>query len=190
MSSTVDPSKEREWIAGVRAGDLDAFRTVFEAFGPRLRQFARVWVPNDIAEDLVQEVLFSVWQRRQDLDPNKGTLSGYLFSAVRNHVHSYLRRQHVARRVENEDNAYEFLGEDATLGPDVEVIRGDLEAAIRTGLASLPDGQRAVLMLRWTQGLSFAEIADILSISQNAAMILASRGRKALQPFVAPYIDG
>jgi len=101
-----------------------------------------------------------------------------------------LRRQHVARRVETEDSAYEFLSEDATRGPDIDVIRGDLEAAIRTGLASLPDGQRAVLMLRWTQGLSFAEIADILSISQNAAMILASRGRKALQLFIAPYLDG
>jgi len=189
MSSTIDPSEEREWIAGVQAGDLGAFRKVFETFGPLLRRFARVWVPNDIAEDVVQDVLFGVWQRRHTLDPDQGTLRGYLFSAVRNQIHSYQRRLGVARRIVNEDAAHDFLGEDAAVDTNIEVIRGDLESAIQAGLTRLPDGQRAVLMLRWTQGLSFAEIAAALSISQNAAMLLASRGRKALQPFLAPYLD-
>lgn len=188
MSRFIDPSEEQKWITGVRAGDLDAFRQLFEVYSPRLQRFARVWLPRDAAEDLVQDVLFRIWERRGELNLETGKLTGYLFSAVRNRVANYLQREGVARRIEDEESARAFLSESTSSRADTDVAVQDFEIALKNGIKNLPEGQRAVLMLRWTQGLSFAEIATALSISQNAAMLLASRGRKALLPLLELYV--
>jgi RNA polymerase sigma-70 factor (ECF subfamily) len=182
VSRLIDPVQERAWIAGLKAGRVDVFRDLFETYVPPLRRFARVWTPRDVAEDLVQDVLFDVWQRREQLQPD-GRLVSYLFTAVRNQAIKYVRHQGIVSRAEDANVFLDRpeLGEGPT-APDQAVLAEDLHHAVRHAIAKLPDVQRAVLLLRWVEGLSYQQIAAALEITENAAMLHVSRARRTLQP--------
>jgi len=186
----VDARQEGELIAGLQAGRLDVFRLVFDTYAPVLRRFARVWTTADTAEDIVQDVLFDVWQRRDAFTVQAGSLTAYLFSAVRNRAVTHLRHQGTVRRMEENEGLLEPPGMGARpQAPDARVIEQDLRLAVDAAIARLPDVQRAVLLLRWTQGMSYERIAEVLSISANAAMLHASRARKALHPALRQLFD-
>ena len=87
------------WLAGIRSGQFDSFRSMFETLMPELWRFARLSVPSDIAEDIVQDVMFDLWQRRETVDVHNG-LTPYLFGAVRNRVAKYLRHEQIVARTE------------------------------------------------------------------------------------------
>jgi len=181
--------REREWIEGLRAGSVDVFETVFGAYAHRLHHFARLWVPADVAEDIVQDVLFDMWQRRGELKPRHDNLTGYLFAAVRNRTIDHRRHSKTVERTAAASG-------DSPLGmgagprhPDADMSADELHRAVDAALATLSVLQRAVLMLRWGQDLPMGEIARILEISENAVKLHASRGRQALAPLLEVLLD-
>jgi RNA polymerase sigma-70 factor (ECF subfamily) len=182
--------QEHEFIAGIRAGSMEVFRRVFEGYAPRLQHFARLWVPHDVAEDIVQDVLFDMWQRRLDLQPHQNNLTGHLFAAVRNRTRNYLHHHHIVQRVEASESNDSSPG--MGMGPrhpDAAMTADDIRTAVASALATLPELQRATLMLRWGEDMSFAQIATVLSISENAAKLHVSRGRRLLAPVLRPLLD-
>lgn len=185
----IDVAQQRDWIAGLRAGTLDAFRAVFEAYTPQLCRFAQVSVPADVAEDLVQDVLFDLWQRRETVVVGDGELTQYLFGAVRNRVMQYLRHQRVVRRTEERDDD-DVPGMGTTIASvESTVLAHDLESALAVSLEQLSEIQRAVLALRWTHGLSYEQIAGTLQISAQAARQHASRAQRVIRPLLVRYLD-
>jgi RNA polymerase sigma-70 factor (ECF subfamily) len=185
-----DRSQEREWIAGIRAGHVDVFRTVFETYARRLQQFAQIWVSRDVAEDIVQDILFDLWQRRADLHPHHDNLTGHLFAAVRNRTVDYLRHHQLIQRIEKAQTGDQPPGMGmGPRNPDSDVMAADLRATVASALSTLSELQRAALMLRWVQDMPFAQIAAVLSISENAAKLHVSRGRQVLAPFLKVLLD-
>ena len=61
------PAEERPWLAGLRTGDVSAFEQLYKAYFPALWEFAAKRVSDDLAEDIVQDVLFALWRRRAEL---------------------------------------------------------------------------------------------------------------------------
>jgi len=190
MSTLPTRDLEREWMSGVHAGRLDVFEVVFEAYAHRLQHFAQLWVTHDVAEDIVQDVLFDVWQRRAALDPQRGNLTAYLFSAVRNRAADYVRHMRVVERVEDNPNpdSPPGMGTGST-SPDAHVIVDDMWTAVDSALNALSDLQRAALMLHWGQDMSVAQVAGALSISENAAKLHIRRGRQTLSPILRFLLD-
>ncbi len=189
LSTPINLEQQLAWIAGLRAGRLDVFREVFDAYVRQLQHFAQLWVPRDVAEDISQDVLFNLWQGRVELDERRGSLTAYLFSAVRNRVLDHVRHEQIVIRTEN--GAFETppgMGR-GPADPDSSVMGSELREAIGAAFAELSALQRTVLMLRWVHDLSFAEIATTLSISENAAKLHASRGRQALAGLLKPLLD-
>lgn len=185
MSRLIDPAQEREWIAGLQAGRLEAFRALFDACVPILRRFARVWTPRDVAEDVVQDVLFDLWRRREALRAD-GSVMPYLFAAVRNRALKYVRHQGIVDRTEGTIHLFgpPGMGEEPRT-PDQLVVSDELEQHVRSAIAKLPEPQRAVLLLRWVEGFSYQDIATALAISENAAMLHVSRARRTLAPVLS-----
>lgn len=182
----VNSDQEREWIAGLRAGRIDVFRSIFEVYTLELRRFVSMSVPADVSEDIVQDVLFDIWQRRESLPLQDSGLTRYLFAAVRRRTWQYLRNQKVADRVEAENLEPLAMGV-VPPSPDSEVIEADLHAAFNSAISHLTELQRSVLMLRWTQQMSYEEVARTLSISPNAAMQHASRIRQVIKPVIEKF---
>ncbi|UQA93426.1 SigE family RNA polymerase sigma factor [Streptomyces halobius] len=108
------------------------------------------------AEDLLQSALFSTY-RAWDRISDKAALGGYLRRTMTNlHISAWRRRKL---------NEYPTEELPETAG-DVDAMRGtELRAVLWQALARLPENQRTMLVLRYYEGRTDPEIADILNIS-------------------------
>lgn len=127
------------------------------------------------AEDVVQDVFARLHARRASGRP--GEELAYIRASVLNACRSVLRRRVVARRA---DLTRDVLDERAAASAEAEAIRAEDRRQVLIALAALPDRRREVLILRYYLGLSEAEIAKTLGISQGTVKSAASRGIAAL----------
>ncbi len=177
-------TKEDDWVAGIRAGDVAVFEEVYLAYYQRLWEFANRYVrEGDAAEDVVQDVFGGLWLRREMLSPDD-SLTAYLFGAVRNRAVQTIRHATVVRRTAPDvlDDA-RALQDTRDSRPDAAVLESEMAAVVQRALDSLPELGRQVLMLRWQQQLGYSDIARILGISEAAAKQHGSRAQRALRPF-------
>jgi len=145
----------------------------FDATAPALVLFARQWTDSHAdAEDVVQEAFVRFWRagRHAAEDPK-----AYLFASVKRAALDARRGRLRRRRREAE------AGRDRR--PNEPVFESALErdewrAGVEAALATLPEGQREVLVLKVWGGLTFPQIAAVLGVPPNTA---ASRHRYALE---------
>ena len=142
---------------------------------PSLRRYARalLGVRGD-ADDLVQESLERALSRWHLFSPDR-PLRPWLFAIMHNQFISGRRRD--ARRGGGEP----IDAEDARLSvPATQDARVALHE-LADALAELPAEQREVVLLVGLEGLSYAEVAEILSIPLGTVMSRLSRGRERLR---------
>lgn len=129
------------------------------------------------AEDLTQASLvklYRAWPKlRQDSDPD-----AYLRRIMVNTQRSWWRARW--RRETPTARLPEDVGGEGTGGGDI-ADRQVLGALVRQALAGLPRQQRAVLVLRYCEDLSEAEVAEILGCSPGTVKTHAHRGMNALR---------
>lgn len=146
----------------------ESWKICFSELAPGLLLFARQWArsPAD-AEDIVQEAFVRFWRTNRDISNR-----GLLYATVRSIALDFIRRD--TRRARRESAAMSEV--DQSAAPVFE-IEDDSQRALVAAVDLLPLEQREVLTLKIWNDLTFAEIAGVLSISQNTA---ASRYRYAL----------
>lgn len=167
-----------------------AFEELFRATYAKLVRFAITYVGTpDSSEDVVGEVLASLWANRATLAVH-GTLEGYLFGAVRRRAVSAFR--HASRHT---GTSVRILGADEHWGmgasaesPDASVTGGDTRAMVWRAIAELPERQRTILSLRWQGELGWDDIAHALGSTNAAVQMQHSRAIKALRARLADFI--
>jgi len=167
-SSLLAPdAAEREWVARVRLADESAFESLFHTYYARLCDFVESYVHSpDVAEELVQAVFLRIWEHRATWEPTTG-VRAYLFAACRNHALGALKHERVVARVARRATREEIaLGIAAPrMGPDEELQASELASVLRQAVDRLPERRRSVVILRWQEQMSYAEIAHVLGIS-------------------------
>jgi RNA polymerase sigma-70 factor (sigma-E family) len=129
------------------------------------------------AEDAVQEV-FARLQAKRGQAGREGEELAYLRACVLNGCRSVLRRRTLARRIDASSQVFVDAG--ASESAEAAAIRSQERQEVLTALAALPTRRREVLVLRYFLGLSEAEIAATLGISNGAVKSTAARGLAAL----------
>lgn len=169
---------DRALVAKLRAGDIRAFELLFHAYFQPLWRFALRYVrASDVAEDLVQTVFEQVWSHRETLTVS-GDLRSYLFRAVRNRTINTRKHAVVEARVLDLATKVESVtAADPGLMPDEAVFR----AQVRRCVDGLPEPRRTAVILRYYEGLGFAEIADVLGSSVKATEMLVARAVRSLR---------
>lgn len=138
-----------------------------------------------LAEELVQDVFFALWQRRGSLDLSEN-MKPYLYTAARNAAMSHLRRRGLSNRV-GEDEARDVSG--SVQEADADVALHELSDAIDAALVTLPERARLVFTLSRDGGLSYAEIALTLGISVKAVEANMTRALRILPERLAPFLE-
>ncbi|MFQ6147897.1 SigE family RNA polymerase sigma factor [Streptomyces seoulensis] len=136
---------EAEFTAYVQERRASLFATAYHLTGDRFE-----------AEDLLQSALFSTY-RAWDRISDKAAVGGYLRRTMTNlHISAWRRRK-----------LNEYPTEELPETPgDTDAMRGtELRAVLWQALARLPELQRTMLVLRYYEGRTDPEIADILGIS-------------------------
>lgn len=125
------------------------------------------------AEDLTQETFVRVLRALPNFDPaGPASLSTWILTIATRLALNELRRP------EPKELAPEPIASERA---DADVERKRLGAAIASGVAALPDAQRAVLVLREYHDLDYAEIADVLELDVGTVKSRLSRARAALR---------
>jgi RNA polymerase sigma-70 factor (sigma-E family) len=139
------PSVEEDFTAYVRERRASLYATAYHLTGDRHE-----------AEDLLQSALFSTY-RAWDRITDKAAVGGYMRRTMTNlHISAWRRRK---------VNEYPTEEMPETVG-DTDAMGGtELRAVLWQALAKLPENQRTMLVLRYYEGRTDPEIADIMDIS-------------------------
>ena len=128
-------------------------------YGPRLKSFLICrGEQQHTAEDIIQEVMITVWTKAAQFDARKGSFSSWIYRMTRNkwidHKRKHDRLQPTAPEIMSSlsDNVVEAV--------DVDLERAEVSSEIRKQLAILPTKQKQILHLSFFEGLSHSQIAE------------------------------
>lgn len=163
---------EEKLLDLIKKDQNEAFKFLFQKYYSRLLRYAIRFVQEkEIAEDIIQEVFISFWEKRQLL--KSISLSSLLFCMVRNASINYLKQKVLVEKypiefIENIDGEEKLYTLDFALSADEETLYDDLKKRIQEALSILPQRSREVFLLSRFNGLKNKEIASKLKISTTA----------------------
>jgi len=114
------------------------------------------------AEDVTAAAFERAYRKRSRFDARRGTRRAWLFGIARNAALDELRRRRRLTELETEP------ADDAP-APDEQADAGLRRAALRTAMAALTARERELVALKFFAGLTNAEIADVLGVSESNA---------------------
>lgn len=142
----------------VESGDRQAFNQLVVHYGPRLKSWLLHRGEGDAnAEDIVQDVMVSVWQKAAQFDPDRATFSTWVFRMTRNRWIDHKRKHDRVQPMPPEDMA--VLADEPVDSPHETLMQSQSDAAVREAIAELPPEQKQMLQLAFFEGLSHSEIA-------------------------------
>ncbi len=171
-------------VERVRAGETALFEILMRRHNQRLYRVARAIVRDDSeAEDVMQEAYVSAYTHLHQFE-ERSRFSTWL---TRIAVHEALARvRKRARFTEFDDDGEVGDQAMAALGttgrtPEQQASNAELKALLEAAVESLPAAYRIVFVLREVEGLSTAETAESLGISEEAVKTRLHRGRALLR---------
>jgi RNA polymerase sigma-70 factor (ECF subfamily) len=196
----VAAAPEVEHARRLLAGDSSAFTPFVESFQQRIFQYTWLMCGHrEDAEEVAQDTLMKVFESFDQLrDPQH--VKAWVFRIAKNYCLMKRRRSVFAPERElsldelmpspAEDGASQRL-QVADTGelPEDRLLRGELNSRLETALRELPDNYRSVILLRDIEGLSTAEAAEVLDLSEDVVKQRLHRGRLALRKALAPYLE-
>lgn len=181
--------QENAVVRAVLNGDVNAFEMLVKEYEKNVYNLALRMVGNsEDAADMSQEAFIKAYN---SLDSFRGDskFSVWLYRIVSNvcldFIRSRKRKQTVSLSMEDDNgNDVELDIADDTQSPERLMDKRLTREAVRRGLASLPPGQRQILLLREIQGLSYDEIAEVLNVEAGTVKSRIFRARKKLSAFL------
>ena len=150
--------------------DAEAFAELVDAHADAMYRFAHSLLKEeDAAEDAVQDAFEGLWRKRKTVQSGKH--KSYLFTSVHNRCMDVLRRR---RPTVDPEIGLAQLGTES-------LVPHDLQGHLHQALSTLNERQQSLVLLRDYEGYSYAEIAEITSMSLDAVKVNLFRARRALR---------
>jgi RNA polymerase sigma-70 factor (ECF subfamily) len=175
--------------------DPDLFGVVFDRYFAEIHCYAAKRIGRDAADDVAAETFLAAFRARHRFDASRGSVRGWLYGIVTNHLSAYRRQEVRAYRAMAAASASTAAADQAEDGLADRVIArvdaGVVHRELATALAGLPHGDRDVLLLTALAGLSHAETAAALGIPYGTvgSRLNRVRGKLRALPGVAREID-
>ena len=184
-SSAEDAAVASRLIALVelaRNGDKDAFGQLYDHYQPSVYRFLYYRVGSmTLAEDLTAETFFRALRSMHSFRWQGKDFGAWLMTIARNLTADHFK----AGRTRLEQTTEDIQTLDTTSdGPEVEVLSSLTNESLLRALGELPTEQRECLIMRFLQGLSIAETAEILGRSSGAVKQLQLRGVRNLAKLI------
>ncbi|GAB5458878.1 MAG: RNA polymerase sigma factor RpoE [Henriciella sp.] len=204
QATPMGPFKEKKKLASVtglpgrRAEDAELMLRIQTSADKRaLAQLAlhyaprlKAWLINRgeqgmTAEDIVQDVMVTVWQKAGMFDPNKASFSTWAYRLTRNkwidHKRKYDRLQ------PTEPSVLLSLDDRMVDGADADYDHVEAARAVHDALAKLPNSQKEMLQLSFFEGLSHSQIAKRTGLPLGTVKSQIRGPLKKLQSHLAQY---
>ncbi|MFC1713239.1 RNA polymerase sigma factor [Candidatus Poribacteria bacterium] len=188
---------DEELMLSYRDGDEYAFEMLYRRYEKPLLNFIyRVTMDAADAENLCQEAFFRVVRGREKYQAT-AQFKTWLFQIALNLCRDRLRRMkhrsHLslnATASSEDDEAVELqeLIPDTSPNPGKHMEANEQESVVKQAIASLPEDQRLVVILKEYQGLKLSEIANIMNRPVGTVKSLNHRAHGKLRKMLAKYV--
>ncbi len=156
----MEQNQEKEWVARARRGDRGAVACLVDRYEREIFTYLFRMTRNvEDARDLTQEVFIKVFRKISGFRGDSGFRT-WLYRVATNHALNFLKRRPPAAS----DVPLTYLS-DPALSAAVALERRDMASHVTRAVQALPRRQKAVVVLRVQEGLTYAEIARVLDCS-------------------------
>jgi RNA polymerase sigma-70 factor (ECF subfamily) len=146
-------------VARLDGSEKDALRALHHRYAALVFTVAARFVDVPTAEEVVQDVFFTLWKKHETFDPARGTFKSWIVQIARRRALTELRRKQ--GRGQESDEALAQLSDDA-LEPDEASWLAHRRAVIQAAVDALPEAQKQALSLAFFDELTHEQIASVL----------------------------
>jgi RNA polymerase sigma-70 factor (ECF subfamily) len=171
MSTIIEIEKQltdEELVERIKSGDAEAFDILIGAYLPKVHNRVRNLVPESDADDVTQDIFMSLVDSIGNFQ-GKSAFATWFHRISMNKVADYHRKASRRKEQPIEDTAPRTI--DPWMATEDEMM-------VKETLVKLPEKHREILLLRFAEGLSFAEVAEKLDLTYEATR---SRFRRAIE---------
>jgi RNA polymerase sigma-70 factor (ECF subfamily) len=179
-------TSEERLVARASRGDVEAFGHLVHEHSDLVHRLALRMLGEEDARDVGQEVWIRVWQNISGFK-GESAFSTWLHRITVNACLNFRKRE--SRRTQREVGGEPpYLSEPlgAETDPEAAALGSERREEIRVALGTVREEHRAALVLRYMEGLSYAEIAAVLGVPDGTAKGWTSRGRAAMRLALNP----
>jgi RNA polymerase sigma-70 factor (ECF subfamily) len=161
-----------------RKGDAEAFGLLYDHYQGSVYRFLFYRTRSStLAEDLTSETFFRALRSMQGFRWQGKDFGAWLMTIARNLATDHFKAGRTRLELTTEDMG---LHDDETEGPETTVLASLTNELLLKALTELPAEQKDCLIMRFLQGMSIAETADVLGRSEGAVKQLQLRGVRNL----------
>ena len=188
---------EEELVTRLRAGEEAAFVALVAMYQTRLLRLAQsCGVSRPVAEEVVQDTWLAV-VRGVDRFEGRSSVKTWLFRILLNRARSTAAREHRTTSLPEGDVDDRFDSAGAWVTPPVpwsdqvddRLVAEDLARRVREVLPTLPDVQRQVVLLRDIEGLTAAEVIELVGVTDGHQRVLLHRARARIRQHLAMEME-
>ena len=191
MEAVAALERDAQLMLRVRNGDETSFALLLDRHRAPVIHFVYRMVQNQgIAEELSQEVFLRVYKSRESYEPS-AKFTTWLFRIAThlslNWIRDHRKEKHQASLDQDIGDGMERQVSDGKMSIEQDLVRQTKLSEIRRVVQSLPEKQRAAVMMHKYEGLGYQQIAKALGCSESALKSLLFRAYETLRVKLAPY---
>ncbi len=180
--------EETDMISRCQQGDQEALKEIFDKYHKKVYSIAYGVVrQREEALDVVQEVFIKLFRSVKDFK-GRSQFYTYLYRMAMNTAIDHKRKagkQFMSSL--DEEGSFE-PSDEAEKGPERILLQRELEDRVKLAMDKLPDEQKAALIFRDVEGLSYQEMAETMGCSIGTVMSRLHYGRKKMQESLKDYV--
>ena len=138
----------------------------------------RITQNRDDAEDVVQDTMLRVWNRRDEWE-RIASMEAFCLTICRNIALDKLRR--MDNQQQTLDDSIDPMDRSHHSNPEEQIVQRDRVERVRQLISQLPEKQRSCIQLRDVEGKSYRDIAEILDITEQQVKVNIFRARQNIK---------
>jgi len=173
----IENNKLNLLIPRLVGGDVDAFSQIYVSYYPRLLRYGSIILPEpQVVGDVIQDLFVWILENPEKVK-QINNLEVYVFQSLKKNLIKHIKRDGRSKRV----HGILAIGSHGNPNENIEkrLIQAEThefnKVWLHRRLDELPECQKEVIYLRYYEGLSYDEIAEVISKSNQVARNYASR---------------
>jgi RNA polymerase sigma-70 factor (ECF subfamily) len=172
--------------------DLPTFQQIYEQFKNKVFNTVISYLRNaEDAEEVTQDVFIEIYRSLPSFE-GKSSLSTWIYRISINKSLDFIKSRNRKKRFAFLTNLFDESGNVKHDAPDfyhpgVQLEHKEKSAVLFKALGSIPEKQKTAFILSKIEGLSYAEIAEVMETSNSSVESLLFRAKQSLQKELSTY---
>jgi RNA polymerase sigma-70 factor (ECF subfamily) len=180
--------EETDLISRCQQGDQEALKGLFEKYQKKVYRIAYGVVrQREEALDIVQEVFIKLFRSIKNFK-GRSQFYTYLYRMTMNTAIDHARKTGKQLMSSLDEEGSFQPSDEPEKGPERVLLQKELEERVKTAMEKLPAEQRAAIIFKDVEGLSYQEMAEAMGCSIGTVMSRLHYGRKRMQELLKDYV--